>query len=149
MPPMKGLARARRGARLIVREHVSLSREAEEALFRVAEVLSEGDLRDGGRGERAWYGSTMISFDLERLAAEWRGVLDDATRARVMRAVEGSVRMRLRAMRIAHREVARRVPDRSLGTASVEIRVRLAGAWLHVDVDLEVPVGVSSRRSRR
>ncbi len=149
MPPMKGLARARRGARLIVREHVSLSREAEEALFRVAEVLSEGGLRDGARGERAWYGSTMISFDLDRLASEWRGPLDEVTRQRLLRAVEGSVRVRIRAMRLAHHEVVRRNPDGTLGTASVEIRARLAGAWLHVDVDLEVPLGVSSRRSGR
>lgn len=145
----KGLAKARRGATVDVRSHVALSREAEEVLFRRPEVLSEGSVRESPEGGRSWFGSTMITFDLAALEAHWRGPLDDAARTRLLEAVQGSVRVRLRAMRLACAEVARRLPDRPLGTAQVETRARLVGDTLHVDVDLEVPIGVSSRQGQR
>ncbi|MFW5921439.1 MAG: hypothetical protein ACOCUS_06325, partial [Polyangiales bacterium] len=88
-------------------------------------------------------------FDLVALGERWRGPLDEAARARLLRAVQGSVRVRLRAMRLACAEVARRLPDRPLGTAQVETRARIVGDKLHVDVDLEVPIGVSSRTGQR
>jgi hypothetical protein len=91
----------------------------------------------------------MITFDLAPLAAHLRGPLDDAARARLARVIEGSVRVKLRATRLARAEVARRLPDRVLGTALVETRVRLHGDELHIDVDLEVPLRVSSRRARK
>jgi hypothetical protein len=140
---IKGLARALRIQAMRKRGTETLSRQAEEALFRVAEVLSEGSLRES---EGAWFGSTMITFDLDRLAAVWRCPLDDDERARLRDAVEGSVRVRIRAMRLACEEVARRLPDRPLGTAQVETRVHLRRGKLHLDVDLEVPFGVSSGR---
>jgi hypothetical protein len=140
---LKGPVRATRAA--IVRDlpHRALTREAEEKLFRVAEVLSEGGSREG-----SWFGSTMITFDLDRLAAEIRGPLDAEARAQLLAAVEGSVRMRIRVMRLALAEVSRRFPGRRLGTAQVETRIRLHEGKLHVDVDLEVPFGVSSGRRR-
>lgn len=142
----KGLARALRIRTMRQGRHQSLSREAEEALFRVAEVLSEGSMRES---EGAWFGSTMITFDLDRLAGHWRRPLDGAERERLRDLVEGSVRVRIRAMRLACEEVARRLPDRRLGTAQIETRVHLRGGKLHLDVDLEVPLGVSSGRKMR
>ncbi len=142
---IKGPVRARRIRGVRQRRHESLSREAEEALFRVAEVLSEGSVRDG---DGAWFGSTMITFDLDRLAELWRSPLDATERERLRDAVEGSVRVRIRAMRLACEEVARRLPDRCLGTAQVETRVHVRGGKLHLDIDLEVPFGVSSGRRR-
>ena len=86
----------------------------------------------------------MIGFDLDRVRRHWRGRFDPAAARRLMESVQGSVRMHLRAMRIAYTEVARRVPVRPLGTAQVETRVRLSEQYLHLDMDLEVPLGVSS-----
>lgn len=143
---IKGLARALRIRTMRMEQHQALSREAEEALFRVAEVLSEGSTRES---EGAWFGSTMITFDLDRLAGDWRRPLDAAERVRLRDLVEGSVRVRIRAMRLACEEVARRLPDRRLGTAQIETRVHLRGGMLHLDVDLEVPLGVSSERKIR
>lgn len=143
---MKGLVRALRIRTMREERRTSLSREAEEALFRVAEVLSEGSARES---EGAWFGSTMITFDLDRLAGDWRRPLDEDERARLRDLVEGSVRVRIRAMRLACEEVARRLPDRRLGTAQIETRVHLRGGKLHLDVDLEVPLGVSSGRKIR
>lgn len=142
----RGPVKATRGATVHVREHEVLSREAEEWLFHAPEVLSEGSMRPSGD---AWFGSTMITIDLTEFSRRWRGPFDEVARARLVRAMDGSVRVRLRAMRLACEEVARRLPDRSLGTAQVDTRVRLVGNHLHLDVDVEVPVDVSSARRRR
>lgn len=139
---IKGLARATRIEEIRSGRYETLSREAEEELFRIAEVLSEGSVREGDGA--AYFGSTMITFDLARLADRLRRPLDHASRARLAAAVDGSVRVRIRAMRLACEEVARRLPDRRLGTAQVETLVELRNGNLHVDVDLEVPLRVSS-----
>jgi hypothetical protein len=131
-----------------VRGAPTLSRAFEEELFRFAEVLSEGSCR--GKGDRGdtYYGSTMISIELERLRRVTRGGLDADARRLLADAVDGSVRVRLRAMRLARAEAARRIPDRALGTVCVETRVRLTEHQLHIDVDLEAAVGVSSAARR-
>ena len=146
---LKPLARALRGQILVRRDRCYVSRALEEELFRLADVLSEGSCRGSGRGHDSYFGSTMISMDLSRIRERWRGDFDDEARQQLAETVDGSVRMRLRAMRLACAEASRRVPDRALGTALVEIRVRLNGDHLHMDVDLEVPLGVSSGSRQR
>ena len=54
------------------------------------------------------------------------------------------MRVRLRALRLARAEAARRVPDRMLGTAYIDTTVRMTERQLHIDVDLEVALSVSS-----
>jgi hypothetical protein len=145
---LKPLARATRGAMLVRRQAVTVSRALEEELFRAAEVLSEGGCRDDAQLREAYFGSTMISVDLARLFARLRAELDERDRQALALAVEGSARVRLRAMRLACAEATRRVHDRMLGTAQVEVRVRLTPDQLHIDVDLEVPLRVSSGTRR-
>jgi len=136
--------RARRGLRR--RHALAVTRELEEALFRDADVLSEGYC--GGAGaSRVYFGSTMITVDLARLGDYLPGPSQEHF-AELAAAVDGSVRIRIRAMRLACAEVARRMRSRVLGTAQVETRVRVAGEQLHIDIDLEVPVGVSSGSER-
>jgi len=152
LPPgtLKGLARAVRGARVVVRRGEALSREAEEALFAAPGLLSEGAVGPGVVGAEAYFGSTMITVDLARLALVWRGPLDEAARAQLLRLVGGSVRVHLRALRIARAEAMQRVPGRALGTATVEVRASLRAGALCIDVDLEAPLALSSaRRSER
>ena len=121
-----------------------LSRAFEEELFRAAEVLSEGSCRGSAVRADSYFGSTMITIDLERLRPWFRGGLDAQARRDLVHAVEGSVRVHLRAMRLARAEALRRVRDRGLGTAYVETKVRLTERQLHIDVDLEVALSVSS-----
>jgi hypothetical protein len=121
------------------RQHVALDRQMEEMLFANVEVLSEGSVRDA-----TFYGSTMITIDLSRVEASLRVPLGIEGRARLLAAVDGSVRVRIRAMRLALDEVARRFPTEVRGTAHVETKIEIAGDKLHLDVDLEVPFGVSS-----
>jgi hypothetical protein len=147
---LKGLARAVRGARVVVRRGEALSREAEEALFAEPGVLSEGAANAGADGSQTYFGSTMLTVDLERLAAVWRGSLDDAGRAQLLRLVSGSVRVHLRAMRLARAEALQRVPGRAVGRVTVEVRASIRGPSLCIDVDLEAPLALSSaRRSER
>lgn len=146
---LKPLVRATRAAvGASARGTPTLSRAFEEELFRCAEVLSEGSCR--GKGDRGdtYFGSTMISIELERLRRVTRGGLDADARRLLAEAVDGSVRVRLRAMRLARAEATRRIPDRALGTVCVETRVRLTEHQLHIDVDLEAAVGVSSAARR-
>ncbi len=146
---LKPLARALRAPLVVRSSRAVLSRELEQALFQNAEVLSEGNCRAAPEGHESYFGSTMISVPLREIARIARGALDPVACEELERAVSGSVRVRLRAMRIARAEVARRVPHRVLGTAQVETRVRFSRHELLIDVDLEVPLGVSFSAKRR
>ncbi|UJR78259.1 hypothetical protein [Sandaracinus amylolyticus] len=137
---LKPPVRVRPGALLRPRDGFALGPRAEEELFRVAEVLTEGRL-----DRSAFFGSALITIDLEKVAPQLRGPEGEAERRRLFDAVSGSVRVRLRAMRLALADVARRHPDKRLGTATTETRFRLDGSLLLLDVDLEVPVDLSSR----
>ncbi|HJK98689.1 MAG TPA: hypothetical protein RMF84_15815, partial [Polyangiaceae bacterium LLY-WYZ-14_1] len=111
-------------------------------LFEIAEVLSEGGIRPG---DDAYFGSTMLTVDLDDLAPGWREPLADGeSRKRLLEVVAGSVRFRLRLLRLARREMSRRLQGAEAGTMVAETRFRLMGAMLHADVDLEAPLVVSS-----
>jgi hypothetical protein len=142
---LKPLARAERSAALQRRTAVHLTRSLEESLFREADVLSEGSVRQSSPSAATYFGSTMIRIRIAPLLARARPLTDARQRAELMHAIEGSVRIRLRAMRLARAEASRRVQHSVMGTAMCEIRVRDMGDELHIDVDLEVPVRVSSR----
>ncbi len=140
---IKGPARARKSPALRERRYVALDRQTEELLFSELEVLSEGSVRDG-----VFFGSTMISIDLTRVEAHLRRPLGIEGRAALLQTLDGSVRVRIRAMRIAVEEVTRRHPAETLGTAQVETHIQISGDQLHLDIDVEVPFGVSSADSR-
>jgi hypothetical protein len=148
---LKPLVKARSALRLVQQRSWRLSHALEEAIFRSAEVLSEGGVRGAGSGSAAsttastYFGSTMISVDLTKLGAFARGLETADAHAALLSAADGSVRVRLRAMRMARAEAARRVQRRTFGTVLCEIRMRLRGEHLLIDVDLEVPLRVSSR----
>ena len=131
-----GLSKTRRGATL--RRGV-LTRESEELIFALAERMSEGEVRQGVGG-RSYYGSTMLTLEAARLAPHWRGTLD---LHELHAAAAGSVRVRLRAMRLAYADAAHRAPSESFGTATSETRVTVVGDRLHIDVDLEVPLDLA------
>jgi hypothetical protein len=148
-PRLKPLAHARRLPPLVGRHHRALNPYLEEQLFRQADVLSEGYARTSPSGDESYFGSTMIRLDLTEVGRNWRGPFDATAERKLVEAIEGSVRCHLRATRIACNEVARRVPGQRLGTAQVEVRMRIVGTHLHIDVDLEVPVSTASRARKR
>lgn len=143
-PPIKPPVRAHRIRALRTTERGALTGQAIEELFRAAEVLAEGGL--DGDVEPRWYGSIMITFDLSRLARRCRGLEDADELDRVVDAIQTSVRVRIRAHRMACGEVYRRFPDRAVGTAHIESRFSRNGDRLLLDIDLEAPVELPSRR---
>lgn len=151
IPPLRpSLARATRG-RLVRHDgqRRTLTSEAEEAIFQCGELLSEGcqALRPGSDGGARYFGTSMFSVDLEAVSRRLGARPSLLAFAELRDAVEGSMRVRLRLMRWARAEAARRVPSHMLGMATVETRVRLDENQLHIDVDLEVPLEVLSERS--
>lgn len=85
----------------------------------------------------------MITFDLGRLAARSRDLDDPARLALAVEAIEGSVRVRIRAHRMACAEIYRRFPDRRVGTAELYSRFRREADRLLVDIDLEAAIELS------
>lgn len=144
-PRLKPPARARRPDALVRRERYALTAQAIDALFADAEVLTEGGLDGGG----CWYGSVMITFDLSAVAARCRGLDDEESVARLVEAVEGSVRVRVRAHRMACAEVYQRFPDRRVGTAQIESEFRREDTRLLVDIDVEVPIAQAPLEASR
>lgn len=131
-----GLAKARRGTLTRSRGGEALTREAEELLFALADRMTEGDLCRSGDDE-SWFGTTMFTVPLVELERELRGTLElDA----LVSVVQGSVRVRLRAMRLACADVAHRHPDRAFGRAEVETQARVVDGNLQIDVDLRWPL---------
>ncbi|MBZ0118357.1 MAG: hypothetical protein IT378_16220 [Sandaracinaceae bacterium] len=144
MPPLKPPAPARRVPALLQRRGHGLTVQAVEALFRHADVLTEGRVSD--EETPRFYGSTLVTFDLARVRSLVRGLDGDEELVRFVEAVMGSVQVRVRAHRLACGEVYARFPDRDIGTAHIESRFHREGLRLLLDVDLEVPLDVSSAR---
>ena len=136
------------------RQRMSLSRPFEESFFRSAQVLSEGYCGlpgdDSQRDDEGVYtGSTMLTVDLHRLGPSVVTEVERLGLGTLVRVVEGSVRIRIRAIRLALSEATRRCVQGELGTAHIETRVRLEGNLLHVDVDLEAPVLRRTAKQRK
>ena len=136
-----GLKKATKvGLRRSANGRLTLTRLAEERLFQVVTILNEGELREG-----VYFGSTMLSFDLSALADQWRGPIEsEAAQLELLEAIQASVPVRIRLMRLARADAARRIPEESLGRAVIETRFALLDGQVHVDVDLEVPLRVAS-----
>jgi hypothetical protein len=139
----RGLAKATRTPVFIERTHRMLSRGAEELIFEHADVLSEGAVDEAG-GVGTYFGSTMITVDLAALRHGLRDLDAPGMLDALRDAVEASPRMRLRAMRVACAEVSRQVPERVFGTAQLEVRVSLLDGRLHLDVDIEMPLAMTT-----
>ena len=123
-------------------QRVFLSRETEEMLFQQPEIMSEGSIRDI-RNYPVYFGSTMLTIDLQTLMRSWRTPINNETLQNLVGVLEGSVRVKIRAMRIACAEAAHRVPNHHFDTPVVETRIRVHHHQLHIDVDLEVPLRMS------
>jgi hypothetical protein len=100
-------------------------------LFDHADVISEGSAREEKTG-RVWYGSTslILRFDAAGAAA------GDAFLA----ALAGrDAHVRLRALRMAHREASLRAPGR-LGRVSCEMSFSADSRGVRIDVDVQAPL---------
>ncbi len=112
-----------------IRERVSPA--GFELLLRGASRISEGQA-----AATRYDGSTMFTFDLEGARAEVRERCDVATAAHLARLLEREPELlaRLRALAL---EEARRIAGRPLRELDADLRVRVEGCRVFVDVDVE------------
>jgi hypothetical protein len=135
-----GLVKAR-SLPLVLARHRLLVRTADppwRALFERADVISEGGVRSESQG-RVWYGTT--SLVLARDPADADTDLLAALAAR-------NVHVRLRALRIAHREASLRAPGR-LGRFMCEIHITPSPDGVRIDVDVQAPLIERRAEERR
>ena len=88
----------------------------------------------------------MITVDLGRFSSLLVRPLEASDVERLLSCVEGSVHVRLRALREACAAAKRRIPHRTLGMASADTRVQIANGKLHIDVDVELPMDAECAR---
>jgi hypothetical protein len=131
-----------------VRERLSAS--AVELLFRHAQVLSEGECARATsidpriRTVARFFGSTMITADIAALSGSVREPCDAAAAAKVSTLVATDARVAHRAREIAVAE-AERLAGGALKQPSTELRVRVRGTIVHLDVDVEGDLAGAAR----
>jgi len=135
LPARKPMARVTRIALFEreVRERLSLA--ALDLLLSRAEVISEGQRSVRG-GRDAYFGSTMLTFDLPAMSVVLRDACDAGTARRLAELLEADARVAERIQELAAREAAR-VAGAAPARVSTHVAMRAQGAKVFVDVDVE------------
>jgi len=133
--PRKPMATARRVSLFEREVRVHLSTPALELLFEHAQVLSEGQRQAG-----VYFGSTMVTFDLARLAELVRDECDAAAAVRIAELLVRDPRVQARARILATSEAARRVGG-PIGKLEIDVKSRAAGCCVHLDLDVQGEAG--------
>jgi hypothetical protein len=107
------------------------------ALFDAADSVSEGSVVDEAQGQ-VWYGSTSLILVMPTAMTEEERTL-------LVGVAGKDLHVRLRAVRLAHREAQLRAPS-TLGRCSCEIRVGSEPRGVRIDVDIQAPLIEGSRR---
>jgi hypothetical protein len=112
-----------------------LSRAALDVLFAAAGVMSEGQRSARGKRE-SFFGSTMLTIELETVAAALRDAADAraAQRLAALLARDAGAQARIKRMAAEECERLSSARPRSLNT---DIKVRARGTTVYVDVDVE------------
>ncbi len=111
------------------------ARAALDLLFARAEVISEGQRSQRG-GRDAYFGSTMLTFDLPALGVLLRDACDAATAVRLAGLLEADASVERRVQELAKREAAR-VCGAAPREVSAHITIRAQGPKIFIDVDVE------------
>jgi hypothetical protein len=122
----------------------SVSPAALEVLLATAGRISEGQLSREGR----YYGSTILTIDLEQLGAYVQDRCDAATAARLAAVLEHETELHQAAARLALTE-AQRIAGRPLRKVEADVQVRTEGSRVLVDVDVEGVAGAIPAGKRR
>jgi hypothetical protein len=110
----------------------SISPSALDALLASAGRISEGALASDGR----YYGSTMLTVDLEQAARTIRERCDVATAVRLAEHMDSDPEVARIAAQLGLEE-AMTLARRQLSLVDVDIRIRRDGLVVCVDVDVE------------
>ena len=128
------MAAARKVALFDREIRITLSQAAIEILFDAADILSEGERRGDG-----YFGSTMITLDLTRVAVLVREDCDATSARRVAELAMADKRVRDRAKALAGADATERAGT-PLERVDCELRARAVGTRVHLDVDVEAEV---------
>jgi hypothetical protein len=132
---IRPMAQVRRIA-LIEREiRETLSQAALDAVFAHAEVISEGEARPE-TGKTVFLGSTMLTCDLAATSEILREPADDGTARRLGALLAKDKSFDRRIESIVRREVER-ITGAQPKKVRGETRIRIQGALLFLDVDVE------------
>jgi hypothetical protein len=112
-----------------------LSRAALDVLFATAGVMSEGQ-RAARAGRESFFGSTMLTIELDAAALALRDAADARSAQRLAALLARDAGAQARIKRLAAEECERlsSARPRSLNT---DIKVRARGTTVYVDVDVE------------
>lgn len=135
LPARKPMARVTRIALFEREVRERLSASALDLLMSRAEVISEGQRSTRG-GRDAYFGSTMLTFDLPELAVVLRDACDAGTARRLAALLETDARVAERVQQLAAREAAR-VAGAKPASVSTHVAIRAQGARVFIDVDVE------------
>jgi hypothetical protein len=132
---LRPLARVQRIALFEREVRERLSRAALDLVFERAEVMSEGQ-KSTRAGQEVYFGSTMLTIDLEALAPVLREVCDAGTARRLgkLLATDAAVASKVRA--IATKEAVR-VAGGRFASVATEMKVNARGVKIFIDVDVE------------
>jgi hypothetical protein len=111
------------------------ARAALDLLFARAEIISEGARSQRG-GRDAYFGSTMLTFDLPALSVVIRDACDAATAVRLAALLEADASVGKRVQELAKREAAR-VCGATPREVIAHVAIRAQGAKIFIDVDVE------------
>jgi hypothetical protein len=111
------------------------ARAALDLLFARAEIISEGARTQRG-GRDAYFGSTMLTFDLPALSVVIRDACDAATAVRLAALLEADASVGKRVQELAKREAAR-VCGATPRDVIAHVAIRAQGAKIFIDVDVE------------
>ena len=117
------------------------ARAALDLLFARAEVISEGQRTQRG-GRDAYFGSTMLTFDLPALAVLLRDACDAGTALRLAALLEEDASVGKRVQELAKREAAR-VSGAVPREVSTHVAIRAQGAKVFIDVDVEAAFAIA------
>jgi hypothetical protein len=132
---LRPLARVQRIALFEREVRERLSRAAMDLIFDKAEVMSEGQ-RSTRAGQPIYFGSTMLTINLDSLAPSLREPCDAGTARRLATLLMDDSSAHARVKQIATRESARIVGNR-LRALATEVKVSARGVRVFIDIDVE------------
>jgi hypothetical protein len=132
---LRPLARVQRIALFEREVRERLSRAALDLVFARAEVISEGQ-RQTRAGREAYFGSTMMTIDLEALAPALRETCDVSTARRLAALLGTDPAVTARVEAVAARDAARNA-GAAPKTLTCELHVEARGVRVFIDVDVE------------
>jgi hypothetical protein len=134
-PLLRPLARVQRVSLFEREVKERLSRAALDVIFAAAAVMSEGQ-RAAREGREVFFGSTMLTVELESVALAVRDAADAraAQRLASLLATDAGALARIKSIAAEEAERLTGVRPRALNP---DIKVRARGTTVYVDVDLE------------